>query len=1103
MFIYSPNTKGRKNVRNSRRQSNVALEEETSDSTRRDTDDIFAIPSTSCQPPRSSRRRRSTAETVTTASDGTPELKSDASTSCQPPRSSRRRRSTAETVTTASDGTPELKSDASTSNKERSRSPATTTTDDDNGLLQYLDEGSCGFEREKSEQGTFPVDQNTDVLEPLEKSPSKKARSNQESRDQPDIVIFDENEDDVAESNSRLERNDNQDVSNLNEKNLRSRPLNDIENVIEAGNARPRQKGKDEEPSSGAPDNSQNSSNASISSTQQLLQLPVVTKTYGRRSGNKKDSDAKVQDWITALPQNHTSKKNTDVLNQKSKQRQSENATGKVLEVESDRVEKKNSSAEVLTATIDAHAFCGDDDEDVMEVEDPAQESKKGHTAYLSLQEPEEEIMLTPPIRKKRIFKRKDVEIDENPLKVYQENSPTADPYLFIAGNTPVAKSKKRGRPRPKEKKGNPPQFTLDKGAKKTVRFSDVTFTEPRGASFIQHSKVDEKGTSNTEVFRTADKPTTSEDARVTEGPIEPSHLETDSLFETADDTSADVQFVCPKTTTRSRSKQTKQQNKKGSSGEESQAEEKKKPRKKSSSKVETPEAQKAREEQTRDLASLIGQAEDHDLLFSTQDAHASMDDTDGKEYAETSGQSFAENVENNKITAVDVGEDDSNDGFCLMGPLPEERLARMSSSQQNREFDAIATEITAVADQTGNDKTAGTEKTQKKPTKEKKTELPGKNKMASSSDQTVVAETQMSSLQSPASCNVVLPSPLPGSTLPKFSTPKLQNARQTRSARRGSTEDDFNTGRDRFKHFAKILDVTPIEANHLERDIEMGASQNVYQKSPEASKRLSDRLRRHKGGSATNSPLVTTVPSTFTEERCSGSTQSPHTKALEEAGSKGRAFDVDHYTLTCVPDTAEKDSHPRPSRSPLHGKPSILFKSPASTASPAPITSSATRNSPRSSKILSTQTEHTEGNLRKTAEARSNQKYLNSRPCKEVTQHKMVGEDSGHTSLKQAKSKREGEEDAVVCAGNKSELAEAEDNVSVSKRASRGDNYSKVKDVTASEVKSRGTDADLMKTNVVVKGHSDPEADSFSSSTDDLEIMPSENEFEEPDLSD
>lgn len=107
---------------------------------------------------------------------------------------------------------------------------------------------------------------------------------------------------------------------------------------------------------------------------------------------------------------------------------------------------------------------------------------------------------------------------------------------------------------------------------------------------------------------------------------------------------------------------------------------------------------------------------------------------------------------------------------------------------------------------------------------------------------------------------------------------------------------------------------------NPLAENRDGNASPSPCRQQTELSKRALGRLRRQRGGSAASSPSVTAVPSTFTEEMCSGGTgTSPGNLSMKSASQEKVAEDGSCCVLTCVPETAESASSL--SRSPHLGR--------------------------------------------------------------------------------------------------------------------------------------------------------------------------------------
>ena len=701
------------------------------------------------------------------------------------------------------------------SDKLRSRTNTAKREQDTARLLQYLDEGSCGLGREDD----FPQESDSPSAQPAsvqseeenirkladhscEASQTKSAVHVMEG---PEVI---EMESDNEESHSLNGAHSSREISQMNERNRQSRMQTDKENLIESAMDQQCKSSKGVQLKSALADLSQNSSDSSITSTQQTLQPPpVVTRTYSRRS-TRSSSDKKVEEWIAAFPSGRQSK------GKRFKEQQSEHGRNKEQGKESGDGKESVSThgwQEVQVSSKNRppgeneNALHQGPDQPVVEIAKESTVTKSEINQSLTSMLPEscEDITPTPPVRKKQIFKRKSTRADDEsgfPKDPFAENSPeqrstAADPYLFVVGHTPVSKAKRKGHQRSKEKKGKEPAvplFDLCSNKKKTVRFSEVTSEEviPGNGMFAEnmHEHTASDISENIEASTT--------------GPLS----ERCSILIATKDTDKEK-----RTYTRSRSKaQSPQSTDHNSSMDENHSAQPKKSRRKNRNKGDDGEVQKIREEQTQELASWIGQAEDHALLFSTQEAVESIESLEtsagGGDGDDTCTSILTESeCQSTGVIALAVDEDDSNDGVCLVGPLADEKSLRTPDIHQNKDFDAIVHEGPSSAKKIPGDLGKGRSMAADPDVLSSKGELPigGENPVTESPAQhentalslsskspgrplngtDTVAETQLSALESPSSrYNIVLPSPMVGSALPKFSTPVVQTARQTRS---------------------------------------------------------------------------------------------------------------------------------------------------------------------------------------------------------------------------------------------------------------------------------------------------------------------------------
>ena len=918
------------------------------------------------------------------------------------------------------------------------------------GLLQYLDEGSCGFDGQGSgrpAQETPPVQLRSASREKAGGHASQTTGLGRRGRAAPkpstagashvtEVLVSGEQGGGDVEPSRRNEDGNSAKVGQMSRKKLDMKQT-DKENLVEGVGARLRKRSKREQPRSGLANGSDNSSDMSISSTQQFLQpRPVLTRTYGRRSRTRSSFDTKVADWMATLPVSQNSANEQMVDEQAANEQIADEQTA------NDHVTKKQTTNEQMTNSMSndqhpeheqpdgqeqsdaerqgaAEAQGDGDAEEAVVVKTVVASRPRGlhgeNSSVLqdediaklgsSVPEPCEEPLLTPPIRKKRIFKRREAAAGEDlhsPWDLCQDNSPTADPYVFVVGTTPVDKLKKRGRSRWKEKKGKPLSvgpFTLDKEERKRVRFSEVTTDRrPDGSCFTEEGRDGQKDASNadavSDLAQQSDMPTV--------GPLSKMGL----LFVTANEAAACLSVgSVPKPNARSgRRSQNKMPKKKGADVE-GDAAQCMKTGAKSSGQGGNPAVQKGREIQVQALASWIGQAEEHELLFSTQEAYASLESQGGD--SRQGGGLGSEKPEEDDAMITDdegaivlVSDEDSNDSVCLVGPVSDEGQQRLLTGQQKK-FNVLSGREALVSSHTkgdvtaadkqrdstlshGNEQLLGTEEAMPTGASQDKhspthrglrkrplnsvvpTSLVG-TPTRKSRQPAAAAESQVPPTHSLASGDIILPSPMVGATLPKFSTPKLQTARQTRSTPRGhagrafgiaecdSIEpecgtvllEDGTTGRKVSRRAIRMdssaavgvgstavshrvvaamkqtqspegtatgLSPNPTlppilsnKGNPLAENRDGNASPSPCPQQTELSKHSLGRLRRQRGGSAASSPSVTAVPSTFTEEMCSGGTgPPPGGLPMKSASQEKVAEDGSCCVMTRIPDTAE-----------------------------------------------------------------------------------------------------------------------------------------------------------------------------------------------------
>ena len=907
------------------------------------------------------------------------------------------------------------------------------------GLLQYLDEGSCGFDGQGSgrpAQETPPVQPRSASREKAGGRASQTTGFGRRGRAAPkpstagashvtEVLVSGEQGDGDVEPSRRNEDGNSAKVGQMSRKKLDVKQT-DKENLVEGVGARLQKKSKREQPRSGLANGSDNSSDMSISSTQQFLQpRPVLTRTYGRRSRIRSSFDTKVADWMATLPVNQhsandqTADEQTADQHVTKKQTTPEQMTNRMSNDQHPEHEQPDGQEQSDAERQGAAEAQGDGDAEEAVVVKTGVASRPrdlhGENSSVlqdediaklgrSMPEPCEEPLLTPPIRKKRIFKRREAAAGEDlhsPWDLCQDNSPTADPYVFVVGTTPVDKLKKRGRSRLKEKKGKPlsvGQFTLDKEERKRVRFSEVTTdTRPDGNCSTEEGRDGQKDASNADAV--SDLAQQSDMSTV--GPLSKMGL----LFVTANEAAACLSVgSVPKPSARSgRRSQNKMPSKKGADVE-GDAAQCMKTGAKSSGQGGNPAVQKGREIQVQELASWIGQAEEHELLFSTQEAYASLE-SQGGDSRQEGGPGDEKLEEDDAMITDDVGaimlvaDEDSNDSVCLVGPIFDEGQARLLTGQQKKRFKVLSGREALVSSHTKGDVTAadkqkdstlgneqllgmeeampiGASQDKHSPTYRGLRKRPLDSVVPTSLDRTptrrsrqpaAAAESQLPPTHSPASGDIVLPSPMVGATLPKFSTPKLQTARQTRSTPQGlaghaggiaecdSIEPECGTvlledgtpGR-KVSRRANGMDssaamgvgstavshgvvaamkqtqspegtvtgpspnptLPPIlsnKENPLAENRDGSASPSPCPQQTELSKHSLGRLRRQRGGSAASSPSVTAVLSTFTEEMCSGGTGTPPGGLpMKSASQEKVAEDGSCCVMTCIPDTEE-----------------------------------------------------------------------------------------------------------------------------------------------------------------------------------------------------
>ncbi|KAK7479149.1 hypothetical protein BaRGS_00029590 [Batillaria attramentaria] len=581
--------------------------------------------------------------------------------------------------------------------RNRTRSTVTTpmTTE---GLLQYLNEGSCGYNG-----GSSPPNSRLVGQDPAPHAENRPAQTG----DSAGVAIFVEDADTENPDLETLEGNNrhNKSVSAIPAKSQQNTRRGAVErdkgnqveslekeNLVEHVSSRALKKKGEGPAKSGLAEGSQNSSDMSISSTQQFLQpRPVITRTYGRHASTRGSSDLKVKNWIASLPANP--------------QTHATNAENSVSVKGAGNEENQS-----VRRTVEEEAL----------TDQPQEQNENSPVTDLRIEDQAPEVMLTPPVRKRRIFKSREP-LEEQDKSNSQDDEP-ADPYVFVVGHTPVAKSKK-GRSRSKENKGKTvtkPQLKLDLAEKKTVRFSDNVTNKPKKVSVpaaadsgMKEKRADKNDESVEEFLTSAD------DVHPTETAAEHSGAEATHSEAGMDDTSAGADQK-RKTSARKKRQVRKDTAPKVTHGEASQIQ---------------------REKKTEELAAWIGQAEDHDLLFSTQDAHASIESMEaGEERPEDKNLQPNQNPTGEPRKEIEIA--------------PEKQVttpAHPPVSISAHDFKSPSPVV-----HSNNSRTVE-----------------------------VVAETQLSN-----EGDIILPSPASATGFPSFSTPKTRTTRQTRSSLRGHHDE-------------------------------------------------------------------------------------------------------------------------------------------------------------------------------------------------------------------------------------------------------------------------------------------------------------------------
>jgi hypothetical protein len=482
----------------------------------------------------------------------------------------------------------------------------------------------------------------------------------------------------------------NNSASDVNEMNARNMPEPvqvDKENVIEGMTSPSKSKPR------GRCGLSDRSSNTVLSANVDEFD-PRATgsvKTYSRRSRSRSNEKSKQHSTL-----------NEDVKKQQSLSKASRQsvASRKISHDDQDEGLKETSEVVDADAIMERQKTTTESGDDKAVKNANGQSGncqKEDHVICIESGEEPVELMLTPPVRKKRIFKTKTKGPDIGSIHAMQnqqENSPpVSDPYLFVVGDTPVAKGKKRGRPRSKDKKEKPASelFTVaHKDKKKSVRFSEsasnklFVYNAELEKSFGESSIVAHHDASASEPISTAqDRPT------VQDG---------DSLFDFHSEDSSTMPTTRSSTRSKTRQKKTAKEDKVDNVVEDNSAgttsSSKGQRGRKSRKSVEDHSCTaEVREKEVSKLASWIGEAEDHDLLFSTQEAAESIESLSADEAAEQGLDEEQDRSNEDGVLVLTADEDDdSNDGYCLRGPLPDDRQSRKAIRRGSlSDFDSVS----------------------------------------------------------------------------------------------------------------------------------------------------------------------------------------------------------------------------------------------------------------------------------------------------------------------------------------------------------------------------------------------------------------------------
>lgn len=536
---------------------------------------------------------------------------------------------------------------------------------------------------------------------------------------------------------------------------------------------------------------SQNSSDQSVSSTQQFLQpRPPVTRTYSRRL-SRVSSNCKVKNWIASLPPNpdESVKENenvvtglvNDTLAQNNiKEANDEHDSCAEMQIKGRRRTRNSLKKDLADSCItkevyrdvqkcspvdnkDKESFgfmCEDSvqpkHEDVSKIPLPCEFEKYGDgessiidQVPVNAKKPDalpenpvdkpEPVLVTPP-RSRRIFKKK-----ESFAQLTHEAIPASDdPYLFEVSNTPLLK--KKGRSRSKENKSKTkPAANLNRSEKyinlSTAPFGNTQSAENKNAQ-MQEKLLDFKVGGHVHDFPLQSLSRSIVAQEVSESPT------------------SVPDFSLPPT--------------EGGSNKamgDTSGEKKRKVAEKKEKMQYGGEDRSQIKEQIEKLASQIDRAEDHTLLFSTQEACASMESTE------------------HNVDDGDIENDVEGDHLAVVEPLCEVKTSFSEHSEdQQRDNNALREPDLSFDTQKSNASDSKRKDTAKRSGKTEKEALSSVTDTDSrdSSVNTAMCDTGGMALATQQSyenslCSIVFPSPVAAMLLPKFSSPRLHTARQNR----------------------------------------------------------------------------------------------------------------------------------------------------------------------------------------------------------------------------------------------------------------------------------------------------------------------------------